>query len=237
MNELQQLRFYLTGEHPCGYLPRISRSICLDPEQEISPRILSLLSRQGFRRSGGLLYRPHCPSCNACVAVRVAVQRFRPSRSQQRIIRRGAKLQVSEHLPASSDEYYRLYERYIRGRHADGSMYPPSPEQFGDFLARPLPFTRFYEFRLDSRLLAVAVSDLLEDGLSAVYSFFEPDDRHFSLGRYMVLWQIRHAQQRKLPYLYLGYWIGESRKMNYKMDYRPLEGFLDDRWQAMPDEA
>lgn len=230
----QQLYFFLTEEQPCGYLPgQQSRSLCLDPRQPVTGELLGALSRQGFRRSGQLVYRPHCSDCNACIPVRIAVQDFQPDRSQRKVLNRGRQLQIIEQSPALTDEYYLLYQHYICARHADGSMYPPSPAQFKDFLARTSAFSRFYEFRLQGRLLAVAVSDLLPDGLSAVYSFFDPDDRYFSLGRLCVLWQIEHVRQLNLDHLYLGYWIADCQKMNYKTGYQPLQGFFDGQWQRL----
>lgn len=234
MSQDNKIRLFLTQPQPCGYLPeQHSQSLCIDPLIPLDDRLLGALSRQGFRRSGSLVYRPHCQDCSACVPVRIPVHDFQPSRSQRRTWQRGQRLSVSEHSPALTDEHYQLYDRYIRARHADGSMFPPSPAQFKDFLAQTLPFSRFFEFRLNGVLKAVAVTDLLPDGLSAVYSFYAPDDQYFSLGRYTVLWQVEESRRRGLPYLYLGYWIAASRKMNYKTDYRPLEGYQEERWQLL----
>jgi arginyl-tRNA--protein-N-Asp/Glu arginylyltransferase len=230
-NQLSGLLFLLSDEQACSYLPEISQSACLDPRQKVDAELLGALTRRGFRRSGQLVYRPHCPSCSACIPVRIPVQQFSPGRGQKRTFKRGQQLQVIEQSPALTDEYYRLYQSYISARHADGSMYPPSPQQFRDFLGQSLPFSRFFEFRLNNRLLAVAVSDVLPDGLSAVYSFYDPRDRYFSLGRQTILWQIEHARQQGLPYLYLGYWIRDCQKMNYKTEYQPLELYINGRWQ------
>lgn len=234
MTDLQQLRFFLTTEQPCDYLPQTSQSICLDPLQPVDANMLGALSQQGFRRSGTLIYRPHCPACAACIPVRIAVQHFTPSKGQTRTGKRGQQLQVVEQTPVMTDEYYLLYERYIRTRHADGSMFPPSPQQFRDFLAQAPDFTRFFEFRRHDQLLAVAVSDQLPDGLSAVYSFYDPDDRYYSLGRQTVLWQIERCHQLGLPYLYLGYWVRDCQKMQYKIEYQPLEGWINGAWQPLP---
>lgn len=235
MIPLEQVSFFLTQQQPCSYLPgQTSQSICLDPQQPIETRLFSLLAQQGFRRSGQFTYRPHCPACNACVPIRVPVQHFTPTKQQQRTLKRGEQLSVLERTPAHTDEYYQLYAHYINQRHADGEMYPPSTTQFANFLTQALPFSRFYEFRLADRLMAVAVTDCLSDGLSAVYSFFDPDDRYYSLGRYAVLWQIQHAQALQLPYLYLGYWIKDCQKMNYKTQYQPIEGFIDGQWRPLP---
>lgn len=231
MNSTTRASLYLTPPQPCAYLDdRQSRSLILDPRLESDGLLFSRLSSSGFRRSGTLIYRPHCDNCRACIPVRIPVEQFVASRQQQRTLKRGQTLSVRQVDPALTDEYYELYSYYIEQRHADGSMYPPSREQFVDFLAQPLPYARFYEFRRDGRLLAVAVSDLLSDGLSAVYSFYDPDDRYHSLGRLCVLWQINEARRLGLPYLYLGYWIQGSPKMSYKTDYQPLEVFHQDSW-------
>lgn len=227
-------RFYLSTSQDCSYLPgQTSQSLMLDPEQPATSQLHSLLSRHGFRRSGSLVYRPHCPSCQACVAVRIPVEQFLPSRSQARVLKRGNQLEVTECAPSTSNEHYQLFARYIEQRHSDGSMYPPSPEQYSDFLCQPLDYAHFFEFRLEGKLLAVAVSDLLDDGLSAVYTFFDPQAARWSLGQLAVLWQIAEAKRRQLPYLYLGYWIRDCQKMSYKTDYQPLEGWIDEHWQPL----
>ncbi len=227
----RQVRLFLSTPQPCPYLEnRSSRSLILDPDIETDTALYSLLTARGFRRSGDMVYRPHCDSCRACIPVRVPVADFRPGQQQQRTLKRGRQLTVSICPPLMNDENYALYQRYIEQRHADGSMFPPSRRQFEDFLGQPLPYACFVEFRLNQRLLAVAVCDLLDDGLSAVYSFFDPDDRYYSLGRLAVLWQISEAQRRGLPYLYLGYWIRDCQKMSYKTDYQPLQVLHQDRW-------
>lgn len=228
-------RFYLSTTQDCSYLPdQTSQSLILAPEQPATVQLHSLLSSHGFRRSGSLVYRPHCANCQACVAVRIPVEHFVPSRSQTRTLKRASQLQVRECTPSASAEHYSLFERYIEQRHSDGSMYPPSPEQYADFLCQPLDYSRFFEFRLQDRLLAVAVSDVLSDGLSAVYTFFDPDAARWSPGQLAVLWQIAEARRRRLPYLYLGYWIRDCQKMSYKTDYQPLEGLLNEHWQPLP---
>lgn len=233
MNNSQKLPLFLTQVQTCSYLEEESQSLCLVPQAPINASIFSVLSQQGFRRSGQFIYRPHCPACNACVPVRVPVASFTPNKQQQRVLKRGAQLTVTEHQPRFTYEYFKLYQRYIEQRHADGEMYPANIEQFQSFLSYPLPFARFFEFRLKQRLLAVAVTDVLDDGLSAVYSFFEPEEKYFSLGRYAILWQIAHAQQLGLTHLYLGYWIKDCAKMNYKTQYQPIEGFIDEQWQRL----
>ena len=231
MTALARLKFYATQAHPCSYLPtEQATTLFLDPSQPMDAQVYAELSEVGFRRSGDHLYRPHCQNCSACVPARLPAADFKLNRQQRRIRSRNADLQVQAARPTFSEEYYDLYARYIEQRHADGDMYPPNREQFSTFLVRDLPFSRFYEFRLDGRLLAVAVTDVLPNGLSAVYTFYDPDEEHRSLGRYAILWQIAETARLDLHALYLGYWIKNCRKMNYKTQYRPIELFVNQRW-------
>ena len=158
---------------------------------------------------------------------------FTPNRQQKRIFKRNADLHVQAAKPSFSDEYFDLYQRYIEQRHADGDMFPPNRDQFSTFLVRDLPFSTFYEFRLDGRLLAVAVTDVLPNGLSAVYTFYEPAEERRSLGRYGILWQIAEASRLGLGALYLGYWIKNCKKMNYKTEYRPIDLLINQRWSTL----
>lgn len=234
MSEFSELKFYATQAHDCSYLPqRKATTLLLDPRQPIELQTYARLSELGFRRSGEHLYRPHCQHCQACIPARIPTNSFRPSRQQRRILARNLDLSVRAVRPAPSDEHYALYARYIEQRHADGDMYPPSREQFASFLLRDLEFCVFFEFRLGERLLAVAVTDVLPNGLSAVYTFFDPDEAQRSLGRLAILWQIAEAARRELPAVYLGYWIRECRKMRYKSEYRPLELYVDQHWTTL----
>ncbi|OYW87632.1 MAG: arginyltransferase [Pseudomonadales bacterium 32-61-5] len=155
------------------------------------------------------------------------------NRQQKRILKRNADLTVTDVRPAFTEEYYGLYANYIEQRHADGDMYPPSRDQFHTFLVRDLPFSRFYEFRLDGRLLALAVTDVLPNGLSAVYTFYDPAEERRSLGRFAILWQAGEVARLGLKGLYLGYWIKNCRKMNYKTEYRPIELLVNQRWISL----
>lgn len=234
MTELARLKFYATQAHPCSYLPtEQATTLFLDPSQPMDAQVYAELSEVGFRRSGDHLYRPHCQNCSACVPARLPVGEFKANRQQRRIRNRNADLQVQAVRPAFSEEYYELYARYIEQRHADGDMYPPNREQFSTFLVRDLPFSRFYEFRLNSRLLAVAVTDVLPNGLSAVYTFYDPNEEQRSLGRFAILWQITETARLGLHAVYLGYWIKNCRKMNYKTQYRPIELFVNQHWAIL----
>lgn len=231
MTDLAHLKFYATQPHDCSYLEQQQAvTLFLDPAEPIDEEVYGRLSELGFRRSGDHLYRPHCPRCKACVPARIPVELFTPNKQQKRIYKRNQDLQVERRPPRLTDEIYQLYSRYINTRHADGDMYPPSEQQFSSFLVSDSPFCEFNEFRLDGRLLAVAVTDRLANGLSAVYTFFDPDEPRRSLGRYAILWQIEEARHSELPALYLGYWIRNCRKMNYKTEYRPLEMLISQRW-------
>ena len=234
MTELARLKFYATQPHACSYLPdEQATTLFLDPSQPMDPGVYADLSELGFRRSGDHLYRPHCQRCNACVPARIPAARFMPNRQQKRILKRNADLSVTAARPRYTEEYFDLYKRYIEQRHADGDMYPPSRDQFSTFLVRDLPFSRFYEFRLGARLVAVAVTDLLPNGLSAVYTFYEPEEERRSLGRFAILWQIDEALRLDLGAVYLGYWIKNCKKMNYKTQYRPIELLINQRWVTL----
>ena len=231
MTDLAHLKFYATQPHPCSYLPEEQAvTLFLDPQQPIQPDTYRQLSELGFRRSGEHLYRPHCAQCRACVPARIPAADFVPNKQQLRIHKRNRDLQVTTRRPVMNEEIYQLYSRYIIARHSDGDMFPPSREQFQSFLVSEDAFCEFNEFRLDGRLLAVAVTDRLNNGLSAVYTFFDPDQSRRSLGRYAILWQIEQARRSGLPAVYLGYWIRNCRKMNYKTEYRPLEMLINQRW-------
>lgn len=227
-------QFFITPSHPCSYLPeRQAHTVFLDPRDRVTPETYAALTEVGFRRSGAHLYRPRCRSCEACVPTRVPVAQFRPRRNQVRAQRRNQDLQVQVHRATFSPRFYDLYVRYIAGRHRDGDMYPPSQEQFRSFLLSGWSDTLFISSYLDDRLVATAVTDRQPDGLSAIYTFFDPDLPQRSLGVWSVLQQLELAARLGLPYLYLGYWIRDSEKMRYKTDYRPVELFLNGRWVAV----
>ena len=231
VTDLAQLKFFATPPHDCSYLEgRKATTLFVDPAAEVDNTMYSALSGLGFRRSGRHVYRPHCADCNACVPVRIPSAAFRPRRSQQRIWRRNRDLEIRIAEPGLTEENYALYARYIEARHADGDMHPPSPEQFSSFLLCEWSETRFVEFREGRELVAVAVTDQVRDGLSAIYTFYAPDRPQRSLGVFGVLWQLRRARETGLPFVYLGYWIKQCQKMSYKTDYRPLEMFVGERW-------
>lgn len=232
---LDDLQYYITPPHQCSYLARRSaRMVFLDPIQRIDTVTLSELSRSGFRRSGDFVYRPECHLCRQCLSSRVPAALFTPNSQQKKTIKRNQDLEMRITPTSQAQDYhYNLYERYIRLRHHDGDMFPPSYEQFEKFLVHSCTNSFFLELWKDDRLLSVATCDQLDDGLSAVYTFFEPDEAKRSLGVYSILNQIAYVKSQGLSYLYLGYWVPHSSKMNYKSQYAPLEILLDGQWHRL----
>jgi arginyl-tRNA--protein-N-Asp/Glu arginylyltransferase len=231
------LPLYLTGEHACSYIPGLSaRTLFVDPLHRVDATTYGLLLERGFRRSGTHIYRPACTRCHRCVSVRIPVREFVPSRSQRRNWKRNASdLSWTSRPAAFHPGHYRLYQAYLQSRHADGSMAEDaSPSSYFDFLVAPWGGeTRFLELRTGSRLMAVAVTDVLPRALSAVYTFFDPELSDRAPGTCAILAQIREAQRLGLDYLYLGYWIGECRKMSYKDRYRPTEAWTGEGWRHL----
>jgi leucyl-tRNA---protein transferase len=234
MTDLSTLKLFATQPHPCSYLDgQEATTVFVDPEALIDHKVYTQLSQLGFRRSGAHLYRPQCQRCQACISSRIAVKDFKPNRSQRRCWQKNQDLELSLGNNINTPEHYNLYARYIEQRHQDGDMYPPSEEQYKAFLTSEWNLTQFLEFRVQGRLIGVAVCDQLGDGLSAVYTFYAPEEEARGLGKYAILAQIDKARNLGLEYLYLGYWIKECEKMNYKIQYRPLELLINRRWMRL----
>ncbi len=223
---------YVSQPHDCSYLPEQSaRTLFLDPAAPVSNDVYQSLIDRGFRRSGQFLYQPACPQCEACISLRIPVNDFKPNRSQRRNWKANhGRFEVRAQAAVFSQPQFELYSKYQDARHADGSMASSDPTQYIKFLACDWAETRFYEFWLEDELLAVVVTDLLPMGLSSVYTFFDPDRQALGLGVYALLWQIHLARELGKSWVYPGFWVEGSQKMNYKSAYRPLEAWNGSRW-------
>lgn len=237
-SDLQNLRLFHTADHACGYWPeRQARDLVLDPGDPRLARAFPFALSWGFRRSGNLIYRPHCQDCRACVAVRIAVDRFAPNRSQRRCLARNADLRERIVPAERDDERFALYRRYLDQRHPGGGMSAHDAQEFDRFLIGDWSATRFLELRDgDDALRALAVTDIADDALSAVYTLYDPTDAARGLGTYAILRQIAWAKREGLRHLYLGYWIDRHPKMDYKRRFDALERFDGRHWTPMRDD-
>lgn len=225
---------WLTREHTCSYFAdRLSQSAVVDPNFDMNTALYSQLIAQGFRRSGDQVYKPYCNACQACVPSRIPVTEFQASRKQRRCLKHNANT-LATIKPAGFDpQHFALYQRYQSARHQKDEATAISQEDYMQFLGSHWCDTWFVEFAINRQLIAIAVVDVLENALSAVYTFFDPDFAEFSPGVYAVLWQIEQAKQQQLDYVYLGFWIEGCRKMSYKIQYQPLEGLVGQQWQPI----
>lgn len=231
---MTSIPLFISTPHPCSYLEgELAQSAFVSPSFELSNAIYSQLVAHGFRRSGDDVYRPQCASCQQCVAARIDVHDFKPSRKQKRCWQANIDTSAIIKPPEFEPAHYEMYMRYQKQRHADSGMANSSADDYMNFLSSSWCHTQFVEFSIAGELAGIAVVDFLDNSLSAVYTFFEPKFSSRSLGAYAVLWQIEQAKSLGLRYVYLGFWIKNCQKMAYKNQYQPLQGLVNQRWQVL----
>lgn len=218
-----------TKTFPCSYLDEQQEQLLVLQEEIIDAGLFEQLLALGFRRSSSMIYKPQCPHCTACLPIRLEIDEFKLSKRQKRTLKNNQDLswKIVDH---KTDEQYALYERYVNTRHADGAMFPATPEQYDSFATASWTQPLFIELSIDDKLIGVAVTDVLPNSLSAIYSYFDPDEHKRSLGSLLILLQTKIAKMMQKQFLYLGYQIDESKKMNYKRDYRPHQILTHSGW-------
>lgn len=233
-------QFYVTAPQPCPYLEgRMERKLFTALQGEGAQRLNDGLSKQGFRRSQNVLYRPSCADCAACLSARINVADFTPSKSQKRVQRRNSALERRATSPWATEEQFDLFRTYLESRHADGGMADMDAFEFAAMVEETPIRTRVIEYtdQESKELLAVCLTDILDDGVSMVYSFYTPDQPQSSLGTYVILDHVEIAREARLPYVYLGYWVPGSEKMGYKAGFSGLEIYIGGAWQKMRDPS
>ncbi|MGB2202628.1 MAG: arginyltransferase [Pseudooceanicola atlanticus] len=232
-------QFYVTAPQPCPYLEgRMERKLFTSLSGDNADRLNNSLSKQGFRRSQNVLYRPSCADCAACLSARIDVEAFAPSKSQRRTMNRNKDLKRLATSPWATEEQYELFRDYLDARHADGGMADMDVFEFAAMIEETPIRSRVVEYSHPERgLTGVSLTDVLDDGLSMVYSFYDPDRANDSLGTYMILDHIEIARDAGLPYVYLGYWVPGSPKMGYKAKFKGVELYVGGKWQKMRDPA
>ena len=238
-------QFYVTAPQPCPYLEgRSERKLFTALQGDNAERLNDALSKQGFRRSQNVLYRPSCSECMACLSARIRVADFEPSRTQRRVIRRNSYLRREATSPWATEDQYALFRRYLDSRHSDGGMADMDIFEFAAMIEETPVRSRVVEYTSPGdgagkrrALSAVCLTDVLDDGVSMVYSFYDPDKANDSLGTYIILDHIQIAKRSGLPYVYLGYWVPGSRKMGYKANFSALEIYKNGRWQEIGNPA
>lgn len=233
-NAHNPIRLFETVVDDCPYIEgQQSASILVDPEHSVDPALFAMLSRSGFRRSGEMLYSPKCPSCNACISVRIPVSKFKPSRGQKRVWRKNQDLTATIENVSFKEEHFQMYLKYQQHRHPNSSMCDEDPSKYIGFIESDFSRSKFLCLYLDDELICISVLDQFEGGLSAVYTFFDPDYSARSLGTYAILYAIKLSRLQEIPFVYLGYWIDGSQKMNYKRNFKPLQAYIDRQWKQL----
>ncbi len=237
-------QFYVTASQPCPYLEgKVERKLFAGLQGEHADSLNNTLSKQGFRRSQNVLYRPTCADCSACLSARIRVADFIPSKTQKRVMRRNTHLLRDASAPWATEHQYELFSRYLNARHADGGMADMDMFEFSSMVEETPVRSRIVEYSVQhelyerSELVSVCLTDVLDDGLSLVYSFFDPDMSRHSLGIYMILDHIEIAREAGLPYVYLGYWVPGSPKMDYKSNFNSLEAYYKGEWVDVTDQS
>lgn len=229
---IDEIGFRITPEHECSYLDdHDAITLFVDPNYPVTMSQYSALAKLGFRRSGSHIYRPHCTDCGLCIPVRVPVEEFKANRSQRRNIKLNHDIAINVIDASFKNEHYDLYRRYMKGRHAGGGMDNDEPDSYESLITADWSLSKLLEFRLDEKLIMVAVIDIFDDGISAVYTFFDPAYSNRGLGVFGILSEIEYIKSLKLDWLYLGYWNPKTNKMSYKSNYQPMEFFDGQDWQ------
>ncbi len=227
-------KLYVSAPHACPYIkPQTATTVLLDTHHKVDNALFSLLLKSGFRRSGAIIYRPHCRNCTACVSVRIPVSEYVANRAQSRCYKKNQDVHSSM-IPAHfQQEHFDLYCRYQSWRHTGDIMDHDDPDRYKEFMIKSVVETVFLEYRLAGKLIGLSVCDLPDDGMSAVYTFFDPDLSKRSLGTFAIMKQIEYVRNMQLDWLYLGYWIEDCKKMSYKTRFRPTFGFINKEWQLL----
>ncbi len=229
---LKKIQFYSTSSYSCGYIKnREAQSIVATPYNRINNEIYSDLIKKGFRRSGQYVYKPNCNECSACTPIRICAERFSISKNQKRAFRKTSPLSFKILPLEFKQDHYNLYVDYQNNRHRPQEGSESDEDDYNDFLIKSNVSSKIIEFRSEEKLKVVTIVDFIDDGISAVYTFFDTKDKRKSFGTYSIIWLIEHCKKEKLKYLYLGYWIDECAKMEYKTNFVPYELLINDSWQ------
>jgi len=230
--ELDNIQFYVTTKYSCGYIKhQNAQSLVATPYKKVNNNAYSSLIQQGFRRSGQYVYKPHCTNCQACIPIRLSAKNFSISRSQKRVIKTHSNIKAKVLPLKFNEEHYELYIQYQNNRHRSQNETEDDITDYNDFLIRSNVKSKLVEFRINNKLVMITIVDFLEDGLSAVYTFYDCKYKKNSFGTYSILWLLDYCLNHGIPYLYLGYWISQSNKMKYKINFKPYELMIGDLWQ------